>query len=61
MLFPAGAWPELQTYSDVGMVPPVNEGTVVDQMRTAVVYSFLLPARAIPLTEENPPPVRRIR
>jgi len=48
MLFPAGAWPELQTYSDVGMVPFMNEGTVVDQMRTAVVYSFLLPDRVNP-------------
>ena len=45
MLFPTGPWPQLQTYSDVGMIPFMNEGTVVDQMRTAVVYSFLLPAR----------------
>jgi endoglucanase len=43
LLFPSGPWPDLQTYSDLGMVPTMNEGTVVDQMRSAVVYSFLLP------------------
>ena len=45
LLYPPGPWPDLQTYSDLGMVPTMNEGTVVDQMRSAVVYSFLLPAR----------------
>ncbi len=61
MLHPAGPWPELQTYSDVGMVPPVSEGTVVDQMRTAVVYSFLLPEWVIPPTEGIPAPPRKRR
>jgi endoglucanase len=62
MLYPAGPWPELQTYSDVGMVPPVNEGTVVDQMRTAVVYSFLLPNWVSQTPEGTPaPPPRKKR
>ena len=61
MLSPAGAWPELQTYSDLGMVPPVNEGTVVDQMRTAVVYSFLLPDRVTQAPEGVPAPASKRR
>ena len=56
MLYPLGAWPELQTYSDVGMVPFMNEGTVVDQMRTAVVYSFLLPDRVSLPPDRHPAP-----
>jgi hypothetical protein len=45
MLFPRGAWPELQTYTDVGMCPEMNEGLVSDQIRTAAAYAFLLPER----------------
>jgi hypothetical protein len=44
-LSPAGRWPDQQTYSDVAFVPAMNEGTVVDQMRSAVAYGVLLPAR----------------
>jgi hypothetical protein len=43
MLYPAGPWPALHTYTDITMSPGMNEGIVVDQMRTAVAYGFLLP------------------
>lgn len=45
MLYPAGAWPPLQTYSDVGLVPEMNEGIVSNQMKSAVAYAALLPGR----------------
>ena len=45
MLFPPGPWPELQTYSDVGFCPEMNEGLVADQIRSAAAYAFLLPDR----------------
>jgi len=43
MLYPAGPWPELQTYTDIGMCPGMNEGVVSDQIKTAFAYAFLLP------------------
>jgi len=43
MLYPAGPWPALQTYSDVSMSPAMNEGVVADQIRCAIAYGFLLP------------------
>jgi endoglucanase len=43
MLFPAGPWPTLQTYSDVTMLPAMCEGVVADQIRSAIAYGFLLP------------------
>jgi endoglucanase len=42
-LYPTGPWPELQTYCDLGMVPDMNEGTVLNQVLTAFAYGFLLP------------------
>jgi len=45
MLYPAGPWPELHTYSDVGLSPSMNEGVVADQIKTAIAYAFLLPER----------------
>jgi endoglucanase len=43
MLYPAGAWPALQTYSDVSMLPSMCEGIVSNQIRTAIAYGYLLP------------------
>ncbi|HZT42948.1 MAG TPA: glycoside hydrolase family 9 protein [Chthonomonadaceae bacterium] len=43
MLYPLGPWPPLQTYSDVGMCPEMNEDMVSNQMKSAVAYAFLLP------------------
>jgi len=45
MLYPAGPWPELHTYTDIVMSPGMNEGVVSDQIRSAVAYAFLLPER----------------
>ncbi|MGD0091870.1 MAG: glycoside hydrolase family 9 protein, partial [Planctomycetota bacterium] len=45
MLYPAGPWPELQTYTDIVMSPGMNEGVVADQIKSAVAYAFLLPER----------------
>ena len=45
MLYPHGDWPQLHTYTDVIMSPGMNEGVVRDQIKTAVVYGFLLPQR----------------
>jgi endoglucanase len=44
MLYPAGVWPQLQTYSDVGLNPEMNENLVSNQMKSAVAYAMLLPA-----------------
>jgi endoglucanase len=43
MLYPAGPWPALQTYSDVAMLPSMCEGIVSNQIRTAIAYGYLLP------------------
>lgn len=43
MLYPAGPWPPLQTYSDLSMFPSMNEGVVANQIRTAIAYGYLLP------------------
>jgi endoglucanase len=43
MLYPAGPWPALQTYSDVSMLPSMCEGIVLNQIRTAIAYGYLLP------------------
>ena len=43
MLYPAGPWPPLHTYSDVSMLPAMNEGIVSNQIRTAIAYGYLLP------------------
>ncbi len=43
MLFPSGPWPILQTYSDVELIPEMHEGVVMDQMKSAMAYAFLLP------------------
>ena len=42
-LYPAGPWPLLQTYTDVELIPEMNEGVVVNQMKSAMAYAFLLP------------------
>lgn len=43
MLYPAGPWPAMQTYSDVTMLPVMCEGVVANQIRTAIAYGYLLP------------------
>lgn len=43
MLYPAGPWPPLETYSDLYMFPTMNEGVVSNQIRTAIAYGYLLP------------------
>lgn len=43
MLFPTGPWPTLHTYTDIELIPAMHEGVVLDQMKSAMAYAFLLP------------------
>lgn len=48
MLYPTGAWPTMQTYTDVSLCPEMNEGLVSNQMKSVLAYAFLLPSHHVP-------------